>query len=213
MKICLAQVRPVKGNIQANIDQHVYWIERAASLGAGLIVFSELSIIGYEPSLSQQLATTIDDSRFDIFQVLSDSHLLTIGLGVPIRNQAGISISLLFFEPHQTRHIYGKKYLHPDEEPFFVPGRSTVDLSRHQLALAICYELTVPAHAQCASASGARIYLASVAKSAAGIQKSKERLANIARTYGMTTLLVNCVGACDGFVGAGQSFVMNKKGK
>ncbi len=47
MKICVAQTRPVKGDIQTNIDNHKRLIDLAISNGADTIIFPELSITGY----------------------------------------------------------------------------------------------------------------------------------------------------------------------
>lgn len=68
MKICVAQTRPVKGDIQSNIDDHKKLIEIAVSNGADTVIFPELSLTGYEPKLSRELATNQDDNRFDDFQ-------------------------------------------------------------------------------------------------------------------------------------------------
>lgn len=63
MKICAAQTRPFKGDIQKNIDTHKKLINLAVSNGADLIFFPELSLTGYEPKLSKELATIQADSR------------------------------------------------------------------------------------------------------------------------------------------------------
>ena len=68
MKICAAQTKPVKGDIQSNIDNHKKIIAMAVSNGADIIIFPELSLTGYEPELSKELATSQNDSRFDVFQ-------------------------------------------------------------------------------------------------------------------------------------------------
>jgi predicted amidohydrolase len=49
MKICAAQTRPVRGDIQTNIDNHKKLIDLAVSNGADIIIFPELSLTGYEP--------------------------------------------------------------------------------------------------------------------------------------------------------------------
>jgi predicted amidohydrolase len=68
MKICVAQTKPVKGDIQANVENHKKIINLAINNGAGIIIFPELSITGYEPALAKALATDINDSRLDDFQ-------------------------------------------------------------------------------------------------------------------------------------------------
>ncbi|HEV7347008.1 carbon-nitrogen hydrolase family protein [Telluribacter sp.] len=214
MKLCVAQTRPYKGDIQSNIESHKKWIELALSYGADTIIFPELSITGYEPELAAALAMSPDDSRLDVFQEISDSRQVTLGVGVPTPAPAGTCISLALFQPNRPRQLYSKQYLHADEVPYFVSGPSTSGLAGTQgeIALAICYELSVPEHAEAAAKRGAGIYLASVAKSVEGVEKAHQRLAEIASTYAMTVLMANCVGHCDNFDCGGRSAVWNKQG-
>lgn len=212
MKICLAQTKPVKGDVAANITNHVQLIQLAIQQGANTVLFPELSITGYEPTLAKALATTPGDSRFAIFQKISDTNNLTIIIGVPLQTTKGVTISLLLFQPRQQRESYAKQFLHPDEEPFFVSGKKQSYLVGES-ALAICYELSVPVHAENAYQSGAKIYLASVAKTAEGVDKARERLAAIAKQFSMTTLMVNCIGPCDGVICDGRSAVWNNNGQ
>ena len=124
MKIAVAQTRPVTGDVQSNIRHHVKLINLAASYGAECIIFPELSLTGYEPRLAQELATYSEDNRFDDFQKISDARQITIGAGVPTKNNGAICISMVIFQPHQARQVYSKKYLHPDEDDFFVSGQN-----------------------------------------------------------------------------------------
>ncbi len=214
MKIAVAQTRPVTGDIPNNIEQHRRLIKLAVPLGAEVVVFPELSVTGYEPTLAKDLAIDQDDRRFDHFQNLSDTQGITIGVGAPTKNRDGICISLVLFQPHQTRQLYSKMYLHSDEEGFFVPGpRSAGFIGQDaKAALSICYELSVPEHAANVFQNGAEIYIASVAKSVRGIGRALERLSEIAREYSMTVLMANCIGLSDGMECAGKTSVWNKNG-
>ena len=214
MQIGVAQTRPVKGDVQRNIDAHKKIVELAVANGADIIIFPELSITGYEPELAKGLATTSDDSRFDVFQSLSDTNQIIIGVGMPTKSDLGIRISTLIFQPGKSRQTYSKQYLHSDEVPYFVNGHQAVFLTINntKIALAICYELSVPEHAQNAFESEADIYIASVAKSMDGIKKASKRLSDIASTYSMIVLMSNCVGYCDNFDSAGKSSIWNDKG-
>ena len=170
---------------------------------------------GYEPTLAKELATTQDDPRLDQFQTISDANHITIGVGLPLKDNPRPTISIVIFQPHKPRQVYSKQYIHPDEEPYFVNGRNpTTTLPNHpNIALAICYEISIPQHAQAAHQNGAEIYIASVAKFVNGIDKSLMRLSEIARTYSMTVIMSNCTGLCDGEQCAGKSAVWNKKGE
>jgi predicted amidohydrolase len=214
MRICVAQTRPVKGDIQKNIAHHKKLINLAIANSADTIIFPELSITGYEPALAKELATDPDDTRFDNFQKISDINQLTIGIGVPTKNGAGTCISMVLFQPNQKRQTYSKQYLHPDEETFFVCGQNSIELTGYNTntALAICYEISVPAHADNAFKNGAEIYIASVAKSVIGVEKAIKRLSEIGNNYSMTVLMSNCIGECDGMECGGNTSVWNNKG-
>jgi predicted amidohydrolase len=215
MKIVLAQIKPVTGNVDANITRHLRLIDLAVSAEANTVIFPELSLTGYEPTLAGKLATTPHDDRLATFQKLSDRHHLTIGIGLPVKTRDGIAISLLLFQPGKEKSLYFKQYLHPDEDPFFISSQNRTLLlhDNPQVALAICYELSVPAHAENAHRSGAGIYLASVAKSAQGVDTAAERLSQIAKEYSMTVGMANCLGVNDGMACDGRSSVWNNRGE
>jgi predicted amidohydrolase len=174
-----------------------------------------LSLTGYEPALSKQLAINHDDSRLDVFQTISDTRNITIGVGAPMANDGGVSISMILFKPQNAKQVYSKKYLHADEEEFFISGENLTCLTgaESNIALAICYELSVPEHAANAFKSGAEIYIASVAKTAAGIEKAVKTLADIAHKYSMTVLMSNCIGECDGHECGGKTSAWDNKGQ
>ncbi len=214
MKICLAQIQPVKGDVEQNIHRHISFIERAVGIQAAAIFFPELSLTGYEPAIAKNLATTAHDKRFKMFQQCSEDHLITIAAGMPLLTNRGIQISMLIFQPKQKIETYAKQLLHPDEEPYFVSGDNQIliNVGAVKIAPAICYESLQPQHAEKANLLGADLYVASVAKSTAGIAKGYQHYPQIAATYGMPVLMANCVGPCDNFISAGQSGVWSKQG-
>jgi predicted amidohydrolase len=215
MKICVAQTRPIKGDVEGNIENHKKLIEIATARGAEMTVFPELSLTGYEPELAGPLAMDQDDVRFDEFQKISDSRQIIIGVGAPTKNGKRPWISLVLFQPQRARQTYSKQYLHADEGPYFSRGENHNGLiagKSHNIALAICYELSVPAHADAAFQNGADIYIASVAKTAKGVANAMERLSALARQYSMTVLMANCLGHCGGYDCAGKSAIWSSKG-
>ncbi len=215
MKICIAQTKPVKGNIEANISNHLKVVNQATEEGAKLILFPELSLTGYEPELADALAINIKDERLDCFQNISDTKDIVICIGAPTRGNDGTSISLIIFQPDQERSLYSKQYLHEDEEPFFAAGAESsgiVQLYGHRIALAICYEISIQEHSQKAAKNAANVYLASVAKTAKGVESAHKTLSEIASQFQMTVAMSNCIGSCDGDIAVGKSAVWNSNG-
>jgi predicted amidohydrolase len=214
MKVCVAQTQPITGDIARNIQGHEELIDLASSNGADIIIFPELSLTGYEPELAKELAISQEDSRLDTFQRISDAKQITIGVGVPTKHPTGICISLVLFQPHQARQLYSKQYLHPDEEAYFVGGQNSICLIGNQrnVALAICYEISVDEHSKQAARGGAEIYIASVAKFVSGIDRALSRLSDIASQYSMMVLMANCIGKADGSQCAGKTSIWNAQG-
>ncbi len=214
MKICVAQIKAIKANYQANIKKHKEFINLAASLEASTIIFPELSLTAYEPELAKELATSQNDARFDDFQNIANSKQITIGLGVPTVNDIGVCISMVLFQANKARQIYSKKYLHASEEDFFISGQSPSNLILNtKTAIAICYEISIPEHAKTAARSGAEIYIASIVESKDDIDKAHHNLANIAKNYSMTVLMSNCVGQSGIYKCAGKSSVWSNAGR
>ncbi len=158
---------------------------------------------------------TSDDPRLDLFQSFADERGLTIAVGLPLKGESGVEIGQVWFQPGSPRQTYSKMLLHADELPHFQSGTRQVLLrqSGHVLAPAICYESLQPAHAEAAARSGADVYLASVAKSAGGVERASVHYPAIARQHGMAVLMANAVGACDNFVAAGRSAIWSPRGE
>jgi predicted amidohydrolase len=215
MKLAVAQFAPIKGHIEANITQHFQLMELAAAEGAAMIVFPELSLTGYEPELARERATNKDDARLDALQQLTDELQLLTCAGIPLNGTGGVNIGMIIFRPGQPRSIYTKQYLHEDELPYFIvqPASNIITVGDQTIALAICYELSVAAHQESIRAAAATIYIASVAKTAAGMQKSMDILSNTALTYHLPVLISNSTGPSDNFIAGGQTAALNSQGK
>lgn len=214
MKMGVAQVRAIRGDIKANLNVHLRWMEKAATIGTELLIFPELSLTGYEPTLASALAIDLHDARLDPIQAFCDQHGMSVGAGAPIRTGPGIGIGMIMFHPHQPRWVYTKKYLHADEEPFFVSGHNERETFYEypRMAPAICYELSVPAHRQRAVQLGADVYLVSVAKTRPGMATATEMLTSFAREYRIWVLVANAVGEADGMICGGGSCIISRDG-
>jgi len=215
MKICLAQIKPEKGNISKNIQSHLTFIERAIELNSDLIVFPELSITNYEPELANELATDINDEIFNPFQVLSDKSKITIGLGMPTKANDGINISMLIFQPNKERIVYSKSILHSDELPYFVSSNNQpfLNIKGKNIALGICYETLQREHFVKAKENNADLYIASVAKPDRGTDKAYLHFPSVAKEFETPILMCNSIGFSDNFVANGLSSIWNKKGE
>lgn len=187
----------------------------ANKAGADLVVFPELSLSAYEPALAAGLALEQGSAYWQRWQLLSDELGISFAFGMPVQLEEGIVIGLFYFQPAQPYRVYAKHYLHPDEEPYFIAGTGWDGIVRGQqrLAFGICYELSVPAHAEYAHQQNVQIYVASVAKFENGIPAAHQRLAEIARQYSMHVLMSNAIGPVDNGYCTGQSAIWNPDGE
>ena len=215
MKICIVQTKSEKKKVQANIENHLKMIRKAIKFNIDLIVFPELSITNYEPKLAEEFATDITDHIFNPFQDLSDTHQITIGVGMPTKSKGGINISMLIFQPNKEGISYSKCALHPDELPYFVPGNMEVylNIKGKKIALGICYETLQRKHFVKAIENKADIYIASVSKSDKGTDKAYLHFSSIAREFKTPILMSNSVGQSENFLSNGLSSVWNRKGE
>ena len=213
MLIALAQIKPSINNIKENINNHVFWVRQAIDQKVKLISFPELSISNYLPSFCIKNAFTLKDKRLEIFQNLSNDHDISIALGLPIRVQKGVMISLVLFQKNINPFVYSKQHLHEDEFEFFIKGTKPKLFPISKISPAICYESTIEKHYTQASKNGGQLYLVSVAKSTEGIERNRKHLQSVAFKYSMDIAHVNFVGDCGDFIAGGQSSIINKEGK
>lgn len=214
MKLCAVQLASLKGDLPGNLQRHLACIEQAAALGAELVVFPELSLTGYEPSMARQTALPITSARLDPLQAACDRLGITVAVGLPLPTPHGIRIGMPVFCPDAPRQAYAKRHLHDDELPYFTPGDQALllEVGEHRVAPAICYESMFMAHAAVARERGADLYLVSVAKTAKGIREGYVHYPEVARELGMSVLMANCVGPADTFIGAGGSAAWDSQG-
>ena len=215
MKICIAQIKSIRGEVHKNIQHHIEVIHQAIHFGIDLIVFPELSITGYEPELAKQLAVDYKDEMFNPFQQLSDEHTICIGVGMPTKNDDGICISMLIFQANKPQMVYTKRILHADELPYFVSGKDQpfLQIEDKKIALGICYETLQREHFENAVENHAAIYIASVAKPDRGVEKAYIHFPSVAHEFNLPVLMCNCVGFYDNFLSNGSSSIWNNNGE
>lgn len=215
MKIALLQIESITGDLERNIARHLAALAHLRAGDAELAIFPELSLSNYEPPVAARTAIDAADERLAPFDEFARQHDLHVCVGAALQGDDKPSISAILFSPGQPRRAIHKAYLHDDEVPIFAAGcgqARVLSLSR-RVALAICYDISVDAHLEQASAQGMDVYVASVAKTADGIAAARERLGSKAREYGVPVLVVNSVGSCEGRPAGGGSMVIGADGE
>jgi len=213
--ICAAQTRPVRGDIHNNLLDHYHWIELAASNGAQLIVFPEMSITGYEREDAHKFAFLTDDKRLDTFKKLSTEKNLIIIAGAPIQINNSLFIGSFIFQPNSPTLIYTKQFLHDGEEQFFSASHHfnpTINLEPDKIQLAICADIDHSIHPENAAKNLSTLYIPSIFFSPQGISNAYQSLALYSKNYQMNILMSNYVGESYGMSAGGQSGFWNHHG-
>ncbi len=145
VKIALIQMNTVLGDVPANLDQHLDWIEQARSNGADLILFPELSLTGYA---LQDLVypVAVDPYSHPVFKkLLNASENLDLMVGFVETDVRGrFYIASAYLSRGVILHVYRKIYLPTygmfDEKRFFTPGDQVraFDTRFGRLGMLIC---------------------------------------------------------------------------
>ena len=126
LRIALAQIAPRLGELDGNLARHHELLDDARSEGAGLVVFPELGLTGYQlQDLAADVAMRLDDPR------LTRLARATRGLSAVVSfvEESGdhrLFIAAALLEDGELRHVHRKLFLPTyglfDERRFFAAG-------------------------------------------------------------------------------------------
>jgi NAD+ synthase/NAD+ synthase (glutamine-hydrolysing) len=235
MKIALAQYNPVVGDIANNSDRMAELIDAAADAGADLVVFSELSIVGYPPRDLLRKDSFVADNLAALDKLAARSQKIAalVGFVRPTPGDAGrpLQNAAALLAGGEVRHIHVKALLPTydvfDETRYFEPdgdGRC-IHLGRERFGLTICEDLWD------AAALGRELYgadpigrlaadkpcfiinMAASPYQAGKVALREELFARQARRAGCPIVYVNQLGGNDDLVFDGTSCVVDAEGK
>ncbi|MFE3453138.1 carbon-nitrogen hydrolase family protein [Nonomuraea sp. NPDC059194] len=215
--VTVAQTSAVPGDVTANAHAAAALIPVAAHSGAKLLMFPELSLVGYDLGLFDGPAAwvTEDDPRLDVVRQAAQDCGVTAVVGAAYRQADGTgSIASLAVRPDGSIHVYGKQNLHGRERDLFQPGGPgrLLDVDGWQVALAICYDAGVPAHAEDAARRGAEVYAGSVLYTLAEMRRLDLHFGARAMDHRMFAIAANYAGTGPGWMSCGGSGVWHPDG-
>ncbi|KAE9659478.1 carbon-nitrogen hydrolase family protein [Pseudomonas fluorescens] len=209
--LAAAQSISIAGDVPANIERHLAFMRAAAQQGVQLLVFPELSLTGYEPSLAAELAIAPEDQMLAPLREMARELRLTVVVGMPIRlaPQTGVLIGALVLGADGSLAVYTKQHLHDGEEVAFVPGQggAALEFGDDRIALAVCADFSHAGHPRAAAQSGATVYAAGVLISEGGYATDSALLRGYAAEHGLVVLMANHGGPSGGWACAGRSAI------
>lgn len=213
--LAAAQTVPRRGDVDANLEQHARLVRAAAGERAGVLVFPELSLTGYELDLAADLAFSEDDPRLVPLVELASVHDMILVVGAPVRVGPRLHIGAFIVYPHGAPGLYTKRHLGAGEEAAVQPGDRDplVRLGDGIGAVAVCADANRPSHPSEAAARGARTYLVSTFIVPTEMEAKTASLRAYAVEHSMTVVFANYGGPSGGLTSAGRSAIWSDRGE
>ncbi|MFW2178373.1 MULTISPECIES: NAD+ synthase [unclassified Moraxella] len=219
LKIAIAQQQFIVGDVIANAKKMVKLAEDARDKGANLIVFPELSLLGYPPEdlLLRPSLTSRVKLAFELFSQVKDIVML---VGYPHIDHHGTFNSVAIIHNGQQKGFYHKQCLPNygvfDERRYFSKGRNQVifDYQGVSIGLLICEDLWQEAPIKALKDKGADIVI-SLNASPFEQNKQEQRKALLkqrASQFQIPIVYANSVGGQDDLVFDGGSMVVDAQG-
>ena len=232
MKISLSQINPTVGDLRGNTEKIIKEIEKAKDLSSDLIVFPELSLIGYPPRdliYNPDLARAVGKIINDV--IAPTSYDIGIILGCPSYDGNSIYNSALFFYKGRLFFRQDKTLLPSydvfDETRYFKPAKdiSTISFRGLRLGITICediwndkdywnrrlYEVD-PVEKLISQGIDLIINISASPYYYKKCSLRLDMLTHIAKKYKKEIIYVNQVGGNDELIFDGSSLVVDKNG-
>lgn len=226
----LAQIRPILGDVEANLEKHLAVIEQAREQSVDLLCFPELSLTGYNlQDLSYEVATRPAKDNPVFAPLYKASRDLDIVVGfVDEDERHRFYIAAAYLSQGELLHVHHKVYLPTyalfDEGRYFAFGHDlrAFDTRFGRIGMLICEDFWHASPPYLLWLDGAEILLMMSASPGRGIDE-QEKLASarwveqVARAYAalFTNYVVHTarVGYEDGSMFWGGSLVYNPDGE
>ncbi|MBL4720700.1 MAG: NAD+ synthase, partial [Alphaproteobacteria bacterium] len=217
LNIALAQLNPVVGDIDGNVDRIL--AARKSAADADLIIFSELVLSGYPPEdlvLKPFFQDKIEAAVDVLVSTTSDGGPALL-IGAPWRAEDGLKNAALLLDGGEIVGVRFKRDLPNygvfDEKRVFSPGPmpGPINFRDVRIGVPICEDIWSPDVCECLQESGAEMFLV-LNGSPFETDKHGLRLQHaVARVTecGLPLAYVNQVGGQDELVFDGGSFVLN----
>ncbi len=220
MKIALAQLNLMVGDLTGNAKKISDAAHSAHACGADLLVTPELSICGYPPEDLLLRPAFLNACESAVESLASSLPLPTI-IGTPWRKPEGLVNGAALLRDGKIELVYGKhelpNYAVFDEKRYFIsdPAPQVFEIAGAKLGLLICEDIWFERAAAQAKAAGAQVLVVvngSPYNTSQHAARKEVLQARVAET-GVPLVYVNVVGGQDELVFDGGSLMMSAEGE
>jgi NAD+ synthase (glutamine-hydrolysing) len=220
MRLALAQINSVVGDVDGNAARVVEWIEQARDANADLVLFPELVVTGYPPEDLLLRPGFVRAARRAIDGIAKSTHGITVLVGAP-HLDADLYNACFVLAHGEVRCIYRKRYLPNygvfDEDRYFAAGRDLILLRFGDVIVGptICEDVWQPGPPATDLALAGAQLVANISASPFHVGKDREReemLKVRASDNSCFVALCNAVGGQDELIFDGHSVVLDDEG-
>lgn len=221
IRLALAQINTIVGDLEGNCQKTVDYIRRAEEVHADIVLFPELTIPGYPPEDLVLKKKFLADNRLYLERLKEHAGNIMAIVGF-VDGQDKIYNGAAILYQGQIAKVYHKiclpNYSVFDEKRYIEPGHRPLvfDWNDIKFGLNICEDIWVPDGVTESQVfrGGAEIIL-SLSASPYCMDKRKERLAmGMTRARGVRSIVayLNLIGGQDELIFDGSSFVLDHRG-
>jgi NAD+ synthase (glutamine-hydrolysing) len=221
MRLALAQINSVVGDVDGNAAKVVEWLERARGENADLVLFPELVVTGYPPEDLLLRPGFIRAARRAVEGIAKATHGVTAMVGAP-HLDTDLFNACFVLAHGEIRCIYRKRFLPNygvfDEDRYFGPGYDTFLLRFGEVLIGptICEDIWQPGPPATDLALAGAQLITNISASPFHVGKDREReemLKVRATDHTCFIALCNAVGGQDELVFDGHSVVLDDEGE
>ena len=221
MRLALAQVDVLVGDLDGNRDRITGLVEDARAQSVDLVVFPELAVTGYPPEDLLLRPGFVSAARESLGQIAGACTGITALVGVPLFDNDLYNCCAVLADG-AVRAVYRKRYLPNygvfDEHRYFAPGRDLLLLRLGDVIVGptICEDVWEPGPPATDLALAGAQLLVNLSASPFQVGKAEEReemLVTRARDNACFLAFCNLVGGQDELVFDGHSVVLDDAGE
>jgi NAD+ synthase (glutamine-hydrolysing) len=221
MRLALAQINTVVGDLDGNRQRIVRRLHEAREAGADVVLFPELAVTGYPPEDLLFRPEFLRQARRSLDRIAAEATEIAALVGFPwlerdLYNACAVCAG------GEVKAIYPKRFLPNygvfDEVRYFQPGRELLLLKVGEALLGptVCEDIWQPGPPATDLALAGAHVIANISASPFHVGKGREReemLITRARDNACWVVLVNAVGGQDELIFDGHSVVIDEEGE
>src|ERR1700694_245560 len=221
LRVALAQVNPIVGDLEGNARLVIEWIGRARERGADVVCSPELVLTGYPPEDLVLKRSFVRDNLKQLEVVTKATRGITAVVGFVDDDGATFNAAAVIHDG-ELKSVYHKVFLPNygvfDEQRYFEPGHlcPILELDGVRIGVSVCEDCWYPSGPMAWEAHQGAELLININGSPYHAGKRTEREAMVserAATYGAVVAYVNLVGGQDELVFDGNSVVFGPRGE